>query len=61
MFMDLGDIDDEIKSGPHKGENRYWRNVKKNVFPFFKDWEQMQNLDTSDAVFTPFDTSNPNK
>ena len=51
-----GDIVTEIKSGPNKGENRYWRNVKKSVFPFFKDWEQMQQMDTSDAIFQPFKT-----
>lgn len=61
VFMGIGDITEEIKSGPHKGENRYWRNIKKNVLPFYKDWEQMQNMDTSDAIFTPFDTSNPNR
>ena len=46
-----GDLLDEIKSGKHKGENRYWRNVTKSTLPFFKDWEQMQNMDTDDAVF----------
>ena len=61
VFMGIDDITEEIKSGPHKGENKYWRNVKKNVLPFYKDWEQMQNMDTSDAIFTPFDTANPNK
>lgn len=61
VFMGIDDITEEIKSGPHKGENKYWRNVKKNVLPFYKDWEQMQNMDTSDAVFMPFDTANPNK
>lgn len=60
VFMGIDDITEEIKSGPHKGENKYWRNVKKNVLPFFKDWEQMQEMDTSDAIFKVFDTSNPN-
>ena len=57
----IGDITEEIKSGPHKGENRYWRTVKKNAFPFFKDIEQMQEFDTSDAVFMPFTSNNPNR
>ena len=57
----IGDITEEIKSGPHKGENRYWRTVKKNAFPFFKDIEQMQNMDTSDAIFTPFTSNDPNR
>lgn len=43
-----------IKSGPHKGENRYWRNVMKYSLPFFKDWEQMQKLSEDDAIFQVF-------
>ena len=57
----IGDITEEIKSGPHKGENRYWRTIKKNTLPFFKDIEQMQQMDTSDAIFTPFTSNNPNR
>ena len=60
-FYGLPEITEEIKSGPHKGENRYWKTIKKNALPFFKDWEQMQNMDTSDAVFTPFTSNDPNK
>lgn len=56
MFYGLanGDLWNEIQLGDHKGENRYMRNVKKYVFPFFKDWEQMQKMDTDDSVFQPF-------
>ena len=57
----IDDITEEIKSGPHKGENRYWRTIKKNALPFYKDWEQMQNMDTSDAIFTPFTSNAPNR
>lgn len=57
----IGDITEEIKSGPHKGENRYWRTLKKNTLPFIKDIEQMQEMDTSDALFTPFTSNNPNR
>lgn len=49
-----GDITDEIKSGPHKGENRYWRNVKKYALPVFKDWEQMQNMSEDESIFQVF-------
>jgi hypothetical protein len=52
-----GDFLKEIKSGPHKGENKYWRNVKKNVLPFYKDWEKLQNLDSDDAIFKIFEDS----
>ena len=55
-----GDVTTEIKSGPHKGENKYWRNIKKNVLPFIKDWEQMQRLDTDDGIFKVFE-SKPNR
>lgn len=56
MFYGLtnGDLWTRIESGDHKGELRYIRNVKRYVFPFFKDWEQMQKMDTDDAVFKPF-------
>ena len=57
----IGDITEEIKSGPHKGENRYWRTIKKNTLPFIKDIERIQNMDTSDAVFMPFTNNNPNR
>lgn len=56
-----GDLFDEIKSGDHQGENRYWRNIKKNVFPFYKDWEQMQKMDTDDAIFLPFKDTPTNR
>jgi hypothetical protein len=56
-----GDITTELKSGPHKGENKYVRNVMKNALPFFKDWEQLQNMDTEDAIFKVFDDSPSNK
>ena len=56
-----GDLLEEVKSGPHKGENKYWRNVKKYDLPFFKDWEQMQKMDTDDAIFKVFDITPSNK
>lgn len=52
-----GDLFDDIKSGDHKGENRYWRNIKKYDLPFFKDIEQMQKMDTDDAIFKVFEDS----
>lgn len=55
-----GDLFDEIKSGDHKGENRYWRNIKKYDLPFFKDIEQMQKMDTDDAIFKVFEDSPSN-
>ena len=54
------DIGETIQSGPHKGENKYIRNVKKYVFPFFKDFEQMQRLDEDESIFLVF-RNNPGK
>lgn len=51
------DIGKTIQSGPHKGENRYIRNVKKYALPFFKDYEQMMRLDEDASIFTVFDNS----
>lgn len=52
-----GDLWTTIKSGDHKGEIRYFRNVKKYFLPFFKDYEQMQKMDTDDSIFKVFDTN----
>lgn len=49
-----GDLYTDIKSGDHKGENRYWRNVKKYTFPVFKDIEQLQKLGDDESIFMPF-------
>lgn len=59
MFTGLfnGDLYKRIQSGPHKNEIKYWRNLKKYDAPFFKDWEQLQNMENDDAIFRIFDTS----
>jgi hypothetical protein len=55
-----GDITKELQSGPHKGENKYLRNIKKNVLPFYKDWEQMQRFDEDKSIFQVFE-DNPGR
>lgn len=55
-----GDVFTEIKSGDYKGENKYKRNMFKYVFPFFKDWEQMQKMSEDDAIFKVFENSPSN-
>lgn len=55
-----GDISEEIKSGPHKGENVYWRNFIKYDLPFFKDWERLATMDEDDSVFKVFEYSPSN-
>ena len=49
-----GDFLEEVKSGKHKGENRYWRNIKKTTLPFFKDWEQLQEMGEDESIFQIF-------
>ena len=56
-----GDIFTDIKSGPHKGENKYWRNMKKYNLPFFKDWEQMQRMSEDESIFQVFENSPSNR
>ncbi len=55
-----GDLFDEIQSGKHKGENRFWRNVVKYNLPFFKDLERLQTFDTDDSLFKVFDVTPSN-
>lgn len=55
-----GDITTQIKSGDHKGENKYWRNIKKYNLPFFKDWEQMQKMAEDESIFQVFQDSPSN-
>ena len=59
-FTGLPDIAKTIKSGDHKGENKYWRNFKKYNLPFFKDWEQMQKLADDEAIFQIFENNPSN-
>ena len=56
-----GDLLDQIKTGKHKGENRYWRNMKKYNLPVFKDLERWQNMNTDDTIFQVFKDSPSNK
>jgi hypothetical protein len=50
-----------IKTGKHKGENRYWRNVQKYMFPFTKDIERLQTLDEDDSIFQVFEDTPANR
>lgn len=55
-----GDINTKIKTGTHKGENKYWRNMKKYNLPFFKDWEQMQKMADDESIFQVFQNNPSN-
>lgn len=55
-----GDIVTSIKSGDHKGENKYWRNMLKYNAPVFKDIEQMQKMTEDETIFKVFENSPSN-
>lgn len=56
-----GDITSKLKSGPHKGENKYWRNFKKYNLPFFKDYERLQTLGDDETIFQVFKDTPSNR
>lgn len=60
MIYGINDLGNTIKSGDHKGENKYIRNIIKYNLPFYKDWEQMQNFGEKDDVFKIFETTPSN-
>lgn len=55
-----GDMTDTIKTGDHKGEIKYWRNIKKYALPFFKDYEQMQKIGEDESIFKVFESTPSN-
>ena len=60
-FAGIGDINDEIKSGKHKGENKYFRNIQKYLIPFYGQIEQLNEMDTDNGVFQVFEKNNLQK
>ena len=60
-FAGIGDINETIKSGKHKGENRYFRNIKKYLIPFYGQIEQLGEMDTDNGVFQVFEKNNLQK
>lgn len=57
----IGDIGKEVKRGRHKGENKYWYNIKKKTIPFWKDIDQITNFEEEDDVFQVFRVENKYK
>lgn len=57
-IVGLGDIDDTIKSGPYKGQNKYLINTARNGLPFWKQIDQLYRMDEDESVYSVFDTSN---
>ena len=60
-FIGINDINEKIKSGKHKGENKYWRNVAKYTVPFYGQIEQLNEMDTDNGVFQVFEKNNLQK
>lgn len=60
-FAGIGDINETIESGKHKGENRYFRNIKKYLIPFYGQIEQLGEMDTDNGVFQVFEKNNLQK
>lgn len=60
-FAGIGDINETIKSGKHKGENRYFRNIEKYLIPFYGQIEQLNEMDTDNGVFQVFEKNNLQK
>lgn len=60
ILYGIPDIFETVKSGDHKGENKYLRNIQRYCLPFFKDYEQMQKMDTDDSIFKVFQQSPSN-
>lgn len=54
----LPDIMDTIKSGPHEGENKYFRNLQKYTLPFYGQIEQMMDLGEDEGIFAIFNRRN---
>ena len=49
-LLNVEDMGETIKSGPHKGWNKYWWRAGYNLVPGWKDYYQMKELDTSDNL-----------
>lgn len=59
--LDWDDAFETIKTGPHAGENRYLRNIKKYTIPFYNHIEQIQNMDEDDGIFAIFNKNSMQK
>ena len=51
MGLINGDITDEVKRGPDKGENKYWHNIKKYTIPFYGQIKSTLDFDEQSGAF----------
>ena len=57
-FTGWKDIGEEIQTGKHAGEDKYLRNIKKYLIPFYGQIEQLGDMDEDDSVFKVFEKNN---
>lgn len=60
-FAGIKDINETIKRGKHKDENKYFRNIKKYLIPFYGQIEQLMEMDEDNGVFQVFEKNNLQK
>lgn len=60
-FAGIKDINETIKAGKHKDENKYFRNIKKYLIPFYGQIEQLMEMDEDNGVFQVFEKNNLQK
>lgn len=53
----IKDMNDVIQRGRYKGWNKYWRNVLWYTVPFYKQVDQLLNLDKENSMFAIYDRS----
>lgn len=53
-ITNLDDIDKTLEKGRYKDQNKYWRNVKWYVIPFYKQIDQLIHMDEEDNLFNTF-------
>lgn len=54
----LKDLGTPIRSGQNKGEDKYWRNIKKYCLPFWRDYYRLKDFPESDAMFGYIEDTN---
>ena len=60
-FFGLKDIGETIKTGKHKGENKYIRNITKYLIPFYGQIEQLNEMGEDNSIFQVFEKNNLQK
>ena len=55
-ILGIADLFDEVKSGRHKGENKYWWKIKRYTLPYYYQLEQLYYMSEDEGLFN-FDKS----